>query len=151
MNDICYICTRTYFTLFIIDMIYLLYIPGDCLISVDVTFTIVKVHDYFGLRLNSCKLNQTIDALVFNAFIYEFITYITSPERHAEGRCFTKPISFCYFFQVIEENSTIEKLQIDDVLEVHFIKGLLVFTTMQFIKFLNLYVYICSGRFYSYQ
>jgi hypothetical protein len=94
------------------------------LLSVDVTFEIVKVHDYFGIRISTCKFNQLVPNENFVIFLNEFVVHLNSSKR--DGKYFDLSISFFYFFQVIEKQSKIDTLTLDDMLEVQFIEGLLV-------------------------
>lgn len=111
-------------------MYYILVEKNQVLLSVDVTFEIVKVQTNFGIKISTCKFNQLVPNKIFMAFLNQFVVHLNSSK--SDGKYFKLPVSFFYFFQVIEMESEIDILRLDDVLEVQFIQGLLILL-LQFI------------------
>jgi hypothetical protein len=109
-----------------------LVLKDDYLVSWDFSIQIVKIYnDFFGLRLGSCKFNQIIEKSIFFQFLQEFCCELnrepTSDEdkksKRVSGLYLKQQIDFYYFYQVIQ-NSDLENITMDDILEVAFIKGL---------------------------
>ena len=65
---------------------YVLVSKNRELISIDVSFQIVKVCNFFGIRISACKINQLVPKEIFLTFLNQFVVHLNSSQR--DGKYF---------------------------------------------------------------